>query len=427
MAVADTSQSPVMAPVLAPVAPKDRIFTLDMLRGWAILGILAVNAMAFAWPFALEAGTNLIPPYPHDQANIVGHWVTDVFFQDKFRSLFSLLFGVSIFLIGGERSDEARGRLLRRRLLWLAFFGLIHGLAFWFGDILLHYAYCGLIVMLMRSWSAKRLIWVGGGVNLTLALLSAAAMLAAGLMGDAAAGGGGNPFGSQETLTAIIQTYQAGWPGALIENAKVWLMLQTFSLTLIPVTVGLMLLGLGLFKAGFLVGKSPTWVYLLVLVLGAVNLAALGWYDWMDSSAPRGAEAPSGGLAGVAGSFAWVITLGYVSLLILMTRFGLRFLTARLAPVGRMAFTNYLTQTLIMATLFYLPWGPHLFGEPEWGPGQLWAAVGAIWIAQLIWSPLWLSVFQMGPLEWLWRCLTYGRMVPIRKPGDGAPTDTVSI
>lgn len=417
-------------PKLGPVAPKDRIFTLDMLRGWAILGILAVNAMAFAWPFALEAGGDLVPPYPHDQANIVGHWVTGVFFQDKFRSLFSMLFGVSIFLIGGERSDEARGKLLRRRLFWLALFGLIHGLAFWYGDILLHYAYCGLIVMLMRSWSAKRLIWIGGGLNLLFALLSVGAMLAQSLFAGAADGGdqSGNPFAvTQEGLTAIIQAYQAGWPGAQIENAKVWMMLQMFSLGLIPVTMGLMMLGLGLFKAGFLVGKSPTWVYLLFVTLGAVNLAALGWYDWIEASAPRGVENATGGLAGVAGSFAWVITLGYVSLLILMTRLGFRFLTARLAPVGRMAFTNYLTQTLIMTTLFYMPWGLHLFGEPDWGPGGLWMAVGGIWIAQLIWSPLWLSVFQMGPLEWLWRCLTYGRMVPLRKPAASAQADLAAI
>jgi uncharacterized protein len=248
--------------------------------------------------------------------------------------------------------------------------------------------------------------------------------------GAAGAGGeGGNPFAlTQEGLTAIIQTYQAGWPGAQIENAKAWMMLQTFSLFLAPITIGLMMLGLGLFKAGFMIGKSPTWVYLLVLAFGAANLAILGWYDWIEASAPRDAAQASGGLAGVAGSFAWVITLGYVSLLILMTRFGLRFLTARLAPVGRMAFTNYLSQTLIMASLFYMPWGPHWFGDPAWGPGQLWAAVGAIWIAQLIWSPLWLSVFQMGPLEWLWRCLTYGRLVPIRKaPAAVGLADPVSI
>lgn len=431
MAAVDIQPSGPRA-MLAPVAPKDRIFTLDMLRGWAILGILAVNAMVFAWPFALEAGAGaLTPPYPHDQANILGHWVTEVFFQDKFRSLFSMLFGCSIFLIGGERSDAARGRLLRRRLFWLGVFGLIHGLAFWFGDILLHYAYCGLIVMLVRSWPARRLIWMGGGLNLALALLSAAAMMTEGLFGGASGTGGGqdgNPFAiTQEGLTATIQTYQSGWPGAQIENARSWLMLQTFSLFLVPVTTGLMMLGLGLFKAGFMTGRSPTWVYLLVLLPGAGNLAALGWYGWIEAGAPLGVENATGGLGGVAGSFAWVITLGYVSLLILLTRFGLRFLTGRLAPVGRMAFTNYLTQTLIMATLFYMPWGPHWFGDPAWGPGRLWTAVGAIWIAQLIWSPLWLSVFQMGPLEWLWRCLTYGRMVPIRKPAAAARADLVSI
>jgi len=410
----DDGRSVAQGP-LGPIKPKDRIFTLDMLRGWAILGILAVNAMAFAWPWALEMSEELIPPYPHSQANILGHWVTDVFFQDKFRSLFSMLFGVSIFLIGGERSDEARGKLLRGRLFWLAVFGLIHGLAFWFGDILLHYAYCGLIVMLVRSWSARRLILVGGGLNLLFALLSAAAMLAGAMVAGSGAGAGdGNPFAvTPALLQATIDVYQAGWPGAQIENAKSWIMLQSLSLFLIPITVGLMMLGLGLFKSGFLVGKSPIWVYVMMVLLGGANLAALGWYDWIQASAPRGTPDPTGGLAGVAGSFAWVITLGYVSLLILMTRGGLRFITGRLVPVGRMAFTNYLSQTLIMASLFYMPWGPHWFGTI--GPGQLWTVVGAIWVAQLIWSPLWLSIFQMGPLEWLWRCLTYGRMVPLLK------------
>ena len=89
------------------------------------------------------------------------------------------------------------------------------------------------------------------------------------------------------------------------------------------------------------------------------------------------------------------------------------------APVGRMAFSNYLSQSLIMASLFYMPWGPHLYGQ--WGPGMLWAAVGGVWLLQLVWSPLWLSRFQMGPLEWLWRCLTYGRRVPLLKRAEAAP------
>lgn len=410
-----TGDRPAPAVRLAPVAPADRIFTLDMLRGWAILGILAVNATAFAWPMALEIDPTLASPWPHDQANIVGEWVTRVFFHDKFRSLFSMLFGVSIFLIGGQRHDEVRGPLLQRRLFWLGLFGLIHGAAFWYGDILLHYAYTGLLVMLARSWSATRLIWTGAALNLVFALMSAATAVLPAMTG---AGGGaspsGNPFGvTPDQLTATIEAYRSGWPAAQIENLKSEVLLQVMSLTLIPITAGLMLLGMGLFKSGFLAGRSPTWVYAVMLLIGGANLAAFAWYDWMKSAAPRGSADPSGGLAGLFGSFAPLITLGYVSLLVLMTRFGLKAVTGVLAPVGRMAFTNYLTQTLIMTTLFYMPWGPQWFGTL--GPGQLWGVVACVWIAQLIWSPLWLSVFSMGPFEWLWRCLTYGRMVPLRK------------
>ncbi|MGV8928418.1 MAG: DUF418 domain-containing protein [Brevundimonas sp.] len=414
MAAVEIQPSPQASDAtLGPVKPEDRIFTLDMLRGWAILGILAVNAMAFAWPPSLQMTPGLPTPYPMDAANIVGTWVTDVFFHDKFRSLFSMLFGVSVFLIGGERFDEARGKLLRRRLFWLAVFGLIHGLAFWYGDILLHYAYCGLLVMLMRSWKAGRLIWVGGGLNLVFGLLSAGAMWAQAMFGEAAQGGANSPFAvTPEALAATIQAYQSGWPAAQMENLSAWAILQFGSLFLIPVTVGLMLLGLGLFKSGFFQGRSPTWIYLLLFAAGAANLAVLGWYQWIEAHAPHG-EDPTGGLAGVAASFAPLITLGYASLLILLTRFGLKPLTRVLTPVGRMAFTNYLTQTLIMVSLFYMPWGPLWFGSM--GPGALWGVVGAVWVAQLIWSPLWLSVFTMGPLEWIWRCVTYRRIVPLRK------------
>jgi len=394
---------------LAPVREADRIFTLDMLRGWAILGILAVNAVAFAWPWALEADPTLPHPWDASQANTVAAWVETVFFQDKFRSLFSMLFGVSVFLIGGERSDEARGGLLRRRLSWLLLFGLIHGLALWYGDILMNYAYTGFIMLLCRSWSAGKLIGWGLGINLTAGLLSAAAMMLQ-AMAPAGAGGQGNPFGTTpEAFDALVAAYRGPFPAALVENMKAWLFLQGFSLVLMPITLGLMMLGLGLFKSGFLTGRSPAWVYLIVLALGAANLAAYGWLEWRDATV----EGPDNGLSGVAGSFAWLITLGYASMLILMTRFGLKVLTARLAPVGRMAFTNYLSQTLIMTTLFYMPWGPKWFGTM--GPAELWTVVAAVWIAQLIWSPLWLSVFQFGPFEWLWRCLTYGRAVPLLK------------
>jgi uncharacterized protein len=107
------------------------------------------------------------------------------------------------------------------------------------------------------------------------------------------------------------------------------------------------------------------------------------------------------------------ISLGYASLLILLVRFGLKLILTPLACAGRMAFTNYLSQTLIMTTIFYGGRGLGWYGQIGWP--EMWMIIGGIWAAQLIWSPLWLSVFQMGPLEWGWRCLTYKRMVPLLK------------
>lgn len=396
-----------------PVQAKDRLLELDVLRGWAILGILAVNALAFAWPASLMMSDTPTPGA--GPADVVATWVVDTFFSDKFRTLFTLLFGASIFLVGGETKDPDRGRVLWRRLGWLGVIGLIHGMALWFGDILLHYAYCGLIVMTMRSMSARKLLWIGGGISIFWAAVACLAMWAMHNMPPEAAAQmqAGMPTADAESIGATVEAYRRAGFGWLIENLKAWGLFQLLaSPFLLPVTVPLMMFGMGLFKSGFLTGKAPTWVYVLLLMLGAANLAALGWWGWIEAQAPEGSD-PTHGLASAAGGAAVFITLGYVSMLLLMIRFGLRRLVGVLAPVGRMAFTNYLTQTLIMTFLFYLPGGPKWFGTM--GPAELWAVVGGVWIAQLIWSPLWLSVFQMGPLEWLWRCLTYGRMVPLMK------------
>ena len=397
----------------APVQPKDRIYNLDMLRGWAILGILAVNAISFAWPAELTMA-EAPPPGTLSRADTIGLWVTDVFFSDKMRTLFTMLFGVSVFLVGGEKSEKARGGILWRRLIWLAVFGALHGALLWYGDILLHYAYCGMILMTMRSWKASRLLWVGGGITL---LWGVVATLASWVMANmpaeiAARMSAGMPQATPEAIAAAVEIYRAGWPGGFLQNLQHWAMFQLMAspfLTL--VTVPLMMLGLGLYKSGYLAGRAPLWTYLLVILIGGANLAAFAVWRWQDLMA--GEADPTRGLAAAAGGMAFLITLFYASVLILLVRFGGRLLTLWLAPVGRMAFTNYLSQTLIMVTLYYAPWGPMWFGTH--GPAEMWMVVLSVWAAQLVWSPLWLSVFTMGPLEWIWRCLTYGRMVPIRK------------
>ncbi len=400
-----------------PVAAGARIQTLDVLRGIAVLGILAVNAAAFALPMDAAPGQS---PFPLIGASAVVYWLAEVFFHQKFVTLFSMLFGVSIFLVGGERGNAARGRLLRRRLMWLALFGLIHGLAFWYGDILLLYAWSGLFVLLMRSMPARPLILLGAGATLGLASLQAAAMwmsvngpafMVQALSEESVAL-------TEGAIAASIAAYRSGWPAGLVENLKAWGVLQGVALFgYVFATVPLMMLGLGLFKIGFFHGRLPTRVYLILIAIGGAVLALLGVLEWREIMAGPDVQITKGwatdGWARVVASYPLFITLAYASGLILMTSRGVGWVRRIFAPVGQMAFTNYLTQTLIMTSLFSMPWGPRLMGQVDY-PGQ-WAIVAALWALQLIWSPLWLSRYRMGPLEWLWRRLSYGHSLPLRR------------
>jgi uncharacterized protein len=403
---------------LAPVAPQNRIATLDVLRGFAVLGILAVNAAAFAYPSAVYFNPAL-GPFPLSGDAAVAEWVVTVFFHSKFIALFTMLFGASIFLVGGERKDRPRGRLIRNRLFWLIVIALIHGLLFWYGDVLLMYGVAGLLVMLVRSWKARTLILVGAGITTLMFLLQGGSMLALmfappEVVANVASQMGGAGGASAADVSASIAAYRSGWSGMLAENFKSWSFLQAISVTgfLIP-TAGLMMLGMGLLKSGFWAGRAPAWVYGLLIVVGGAVLGALGWTEWQRI----GDDEPLSRmdmLATAAGAAPVLITLAYASLLILLTTRGAAWLTAAFAPVGRMAFTNSLSQTVIMTTLFTQPWGPQWIGTMD--RPALWGVVGAVWLLQLIWSPLWLSMFRMGPLEWVWRCLSYGRLLPIRNP-----------
>lgn len=392
---------PTAPPVLAPIGSKARIASLDVLRGLALLGILAVNAISFAAPAWFDPA-QLPPGFPVAVHADFARWIIDTFFSQKFVTLFSMLFGVSLFLVGGEQGDQDRSPLLKRRLKWLAVIGLIHGLIFWYGDILLLYAAAGAIALRMRSWDAQRLIRVGLGGTLILGILQS---LMLGLLALFPSDNQGDLFETAASLAA----YQSGWPAGLIENLKAWAMAQgmSFALFLIP-TVLLMMLGLGLFKSGFFHGQWSRRSYGGLVLLGGLLVALLGVLSWPHAPWRENSFIWIDTLS----SFPVLITLAYASLLICL-RDHVSWLGRRLAPVGQMALTNYLSQTLIMASLFYLPWGPRLMGHVD--EVSLWAIVGLIWLAQLIWSPLWLSRFRMGPMEWLWRCLTYGRRLPLRR------------
>jgi len=403
---------------VAPVREASRIKSLDVMRGFALLGILAVNAAFFAAPWQTSQNP-LLPPLDVTDQTLWSWLLMHVFFEFKCITLFSMLFGVSIYLVGGDKSDKTRNGVLTRRLLWLAAFGLIHGLLIWYGDILFLYALTGLLVMLVRSWGPVTLTIVG----IVLYLLAFALQSVLGVSWEfipvaersAIEEQLGAYFApSSEELARVQAAYQGGLMSALRENIDTWVLVITNSIFGLMVrTAGVMMIGMALYKWGFFSGRAPAWLYVLVSLVGAAALAVIGYQAILNSQAgfdmvhmlTRG-NLPNAFLS-------IFVSLGYASVLILLVKAGARILTEPLAAVGRMAFTNYIAQSLIMTTIFWSGRGFGLFGEVD--RPTLWAIVLGVWALQLIWSPLWLARFEMGPLEWLWRRLSYGKPVAMAK------------
>ena len=398
-----------MTDLAAPVAKANRIELLDVLRGLALLGILMVNTPSYAMPQEITGDPSLSPLGFEEPAQRVW-WLMRTFFEQKFINLFTMLFGVSLFLVGGERDDPVREPVLTRRLLWLSAFGVIHGAFIWWGDILLHYAAIGFLMFLFRSWAPRRLIIVG------LILFAVGLLLNGGALGLVQL----LPDEQYRTLMSgevnkAIESYQGGLGEVQLANAADWGALAIASLFVFgPRTLGMMMIGLALYKTGVLTGRRSAGFYAALALAGAAALAVIGW------SAAREVQSLADGGTGM-GMISFpnhflspVATLGYIALMALALRgAAFRWVGAVLAPVGRMAFTNYIAQSLIMSTIFYGGRGLGWYGRLDWPEWSL--IVLGVWAVQLVWSPLWLSRFSMGPLEWVWRRLSYGRAIPLRR------------
>jgi len=389
-------------PTATPLADagKTRIVALDLIRGVAVLGILAVNADGFAAP--MPASLNpLAWPFPNEGLTALSFWLMDTLFHEKFVSVFSMLFGVSLFLVGGERGDRTRGRVLARRLAVLFGFGMLHGFGLWWGDILSLYAATGALMFFCRSWGPKTLLAVG---LLLFEGLTLSRMPPTAAPPDPAA-----IAARRASVDAAIAQASSSWAGAYEVNTRQYLRLLSGYPSLLPATLGLMMIGLSLFKSGFLAGRSSTRRYGATIAAAGAALLVISWLCWQKDIA--GAPLPAGDT--VKRLLAPLVGLGYAALLVLLLRGGAGAVLAPFAAVGRMAFTNYLTQSMIMTTIFYGGRGA-LMGEVD--RPALWLLVFGVWALQLAWSPWWLARFEMGPFEWAWRCLTLGRRVPLRRP-----------
>jgi len=388
-------------------AASERHTALDVLRGVALLGILPMNVQAMAMPGA--AYNNPASYGDLDGINrvvwIVSHVLTDM----KMMALFSMLFGAGICIFA-ERAASKRGTstgLHYRRNFILLLIGLTHGWLLFHGDILVHYALCSFWLYWMRNRSPRTLAIVGGLMMCVPIVVFALGGFAAQHMPPAdAAKIAEGWLPPPDKISEAIAGMRGSFVDQLRTRAPLTLALETFVFAIFFFwrISALMLLGMALYKTGFLVARlddrSYARIALVTLPCGFAMVIA-GVVVNFENAWAFPFSMFHGVLPNYVGSLA--VAIGYASLIMIAVRRNVFApVLARLAAVGRMAFTNYLAHSVLAVAVFNFG---GLFGAERW---QQAIFVVTVWSAQLLWSAPWLARFEYGPVEWLWRAATYG-------------------
>jgi len=390
---------------------KERIISLDLLRGVAIAGILIMNIQSFSMP-----SVAYINPTAYGDFEGLNRWTwifSHLLANGKFMSIFSMLFGAGVLLFTG--SAESKGLnsavLHYRRMLWLLLFGLMHAYLFWMGDILVCYSLCGMLCFLYRN---KRPAFL---IRCALAFFLVPMIIDVFLNWSM-------PYWPEETVRTTIESwvpgaeniqhqlavYRGGWRAQMELRIPAAIFMQTgvFFMGTFWQVMALMLLGMALHKWNIITGGRSREFYLHMTLIGLgtgyllsltgvlINFQA-AWT--MEYSMFLGSQFNYLGSPAVA--------LGYTGLVLLVSNSGrLKRFIRGFSALGRTAFSNYIFQTLICTTIFY-GHGMGLFGSVE--RKYLLLIVVGVWIIQLLLTTLWLRRFRQGPLEWFWRSLTYRR------------------
>ncbi len=405
-----------------------RIVTLDIVRGVAVMGILAMNIVAFAMPEA--AYMNPRAYGTESEIDLVAWAFNFVFIDGKMRGLFSFVFGASMLLVieRARAKNESPASVHFRRMLWLLVFGFLHYYLIWFGDILTTYAMIGMVAWLFRNQEPGRLVRWGVALVGIQALIFALMAIGFFVIGNAAS----LPNPDPEAVRQWAQMQQGlgvPTPARLADEMALhlgpWSALVHHQLTekaFAPVTMtmmfacetlGYMLFGMAGLKSGFFTGAWSDESYRKVATIGfAIGLPAYAigaWLLWSSGFAVQVLAAVT--LFGTT-LFRPVLVVAIAALVILLTRRG-GGLVERIAAAGRAAFTNYLGTSILMTALFY-GWGLGYYGSLS--RAELWLVVIAMWILMLAWSKPWLERFAYGPFEWLWRSLARWQPQPMRRP-----------
>ena len=390
-----------------------RILVIDVLRGVAVLGIVIMNIQSFSMPSAAY-----INPMAYGDLTGINKtvWILSHLLADqKFLSIFSMLFGVGIILFGEHVREKGYlpARFYYRRLFWLFTFGLIHAYLIWHGDILVIYAVAGAIAFLFRKLNS----WVLIALGLLILMVPAFNYWLFGKSME---------YWPPEAIDAIRHNWLppqdiigreiAALTGNIGEQIK-WRIPEAFKMQTFVLVIylgwralAMMLIGMGLFNMGVLSGDMSKKGYLfmalaflttgyLIIWQGIVHNFEAGWS--VEYSMFLGWQ------WNYFGSF--LVALGYVAVVMLLSKY---FKMGLLALTGRMALTNYLITSIICGFIFY-GHGLSLFGEVS-RVAQFLIVMG-IWVFLLLFSKIWFKYFYYGPAEWLWRYLTYGNKPVIRR------------
>lgn len=396
--------------MLSPTANVDRIQSLDLLRGFAVLGILAMNIQAYS--MILVAAFNPSAYGDLTGLNKLVWFLTYVLVEQKFYSLFTILFGAGIVLMRDRNPAGivAARNLHYRRMLWLLLFGLVHGFLIWTGDILASYAITGLLIYWFASKSVRLLLIMAASCFLLPALLQIGMFVFAPPEFTDEFRKFWNP--SDAAIHLETNAYVGTWleqTGARSVTFVQQLMQAIFFGGVVRLAAT-MFFGMVLFKTGILSGQRTRSFYTKGLLLGlsfGLTLTVIAAFRRLSNDFEFSSE-----YINILNYFAApFIAFGYIcgAMLVLKTIVQSTFGKSLIA-VGRMAFTNYIMQSVICTFIFY-GFGLSLYGQIE-RTGQLAIVIG-VWILQLVLSPWWLSRYRYGPLEWLWRGLSYRNWQPI--------------
>jgi len=430
--------------VAAPVSQQERITILDSLRGIAILGILLMNIPGFGLPDPVIYDPSVLG---ESGANFKTWYFIDWFMEGSQRALFSMLFGAGIILFIGRQEKKTDGLwpadYFFRRQLWLLVFGLFNAfILLWFWDILFHYACIGMIAFAFRRLSAKTLIIVA----VVCLLLQTTRenvdayrdrkMIYKGEMiakmdttktkltdeqkEDLGAMTGLKEKASRESKTKKMKKNLANVRGSYggfyeyqsgrsVEGELYYTYFGIWDILIF------MFLGMAFFKTGILTGLAPTKIYWALFIGGlglGLTLSYFRLQPLIDYKFYR-FDIVKNVLFECYELSRTLRAVGIFGLIMLLYKSGwFKWLFALMRPVGQMAFTNYLMQSLLVGLFFYGV-GFGMYGKLH--RYEIYYVVGITWVVEIIWSHIWLRYFRFGPLEWCWRSLTYWKLQPFKK------------